>query len=72
MLKQLVGCRTTLDHCPLILDTNLIKWGPSLSPFRFENMWLEHPRFAEFVKGKWTIEGLNGWEEYKFSEKLKG
>ena len=38
--RQLALSRVTSDHCPVLLDTNNVKWGPA--PFRFENMWLEH------------------------------
>ena len=37
--------RWTSDHWPIVLDTNPFKWGPT--PFRFENMWLQHHNFKE-------------------------
>ena len=39
--------RWTSDHWPIVLDTNPFKWGPI--PFRFENMWLQHPSFKEWL-----------------------
>ena len=40
---QEVLLRWTSDHWPIVLETNPFKWGPT--PFRFENMWLQHPSF---------------------------
>ena len=37
--------RLTSDHCPIVIDTNPFKRGPT--PFRFENMWLLHLDFKE-------------------------
>lgn len=39
--RQLALTRVTSDHCLVLSDANIVKWGPA--PFRFENMWLEHP-----------------------------
>lgn len=47
-VRQSALNRITSDHCPVLLDTISLKWGPS--PFRFENMWLEHPTFKENFK----------------------
>ncbi|RVW48808.1 hypothetical protein CK203_104316 [Vitis vinifera] len=40
--------RWTSDHWPIVLETNPFKWGPM--PFRFENMWLQHPNFKESLE----------------------
>lgn len=45
-MKHEVLGRITSDHHPIISDTNAVKWG--LTPFKFENMWLQHKDF----KGK--------------------
>ncbi|RVW83230.1 hypothetical protein CK203_039628 [Vitis vinifera] len=37
--------RRTLDHWPIVMDTNPFMWGPT--PFRFENMWLQQTNFKE-------------------------
>lgn len=53
-MKHEVLGRITSDHHPIISDTNAVKWG--LTPFKFENMWLQHKDF----KGKfrrWWQEG---------------
>ena len=45
---QKVLPRRTSDHRPIVLETNPFKWDPT--PFRFENMWLQHPSFKECFK----------------------
>ncbi|RVW77863.1 hypothetical protein CK203_054361 [Vitis vinifera] len=40
--------RWTSDHWPIVLDTNPFKWGST--PFRFENMWLQHPSFKDALE----------------------
>ncbi|KAL6316269.1 hypothetical protein AAG906_017899 [Vitis piasezkii] len=52
--------RWTSDHWPIVLDTNPFKWG--LTPFRFENMWLQHPSFKECFRSWWRDFQGNGWE----------
>ncbi|RVW50737.1 Transposon TX1 uncharacterized 149 kDa protein [Vitis vinifera] len=61
--------RWTSDHWPIVLETNPFKWGPT--PFRFENMWLQHPSFKENF-GRWwrEFQGI-GWEGHKFMRKLQ-
>lgn len=44
-VRQEALVRIVSDHCPIVLDTNLVKWGPT--PFRFKNMWLKHRDFKE-------------------------
>ncbi|KAJ9567980.1 hypothetical protein OSB04_003946 [Centaurea solstitialis] len=45
--------RCLSDHCPIILDSNFIDFGPT--PFKLFNSWLNNPEFAEVVKEKWTV-----------------
>ncbi|RVW54237.1 putative ribonuclease H protein [Vitis vinifera] len=52
--------RWTSDHWPIVLDTNPFKWGPT--PFRFENMWLQHHNFKESFSSWWREFEGNGWE----------
>ena len=61
--------RWTSDHWPIVLDTNLFKWGST--PFRFENMWLQHPSFKECFGSWWRGFQGNGWEGHKFMKKLQ-
>nr|KAJ0197418.1 hypothetical protein LSAT_V11C700352530 [Lactuca sativa] len=37
-----------LDHCPLILLTSSVNFGPP--PFRFYNSWLYHPNFNNLIR----------------------
>ncbi|RVW92465.1 Transposon TX1 uncharacterized 149 kDa protein [Vitis vinifera] len=53
--------RWTSDHWPIVLETNPFKWGPT--PFRFENMWLQHPSFKESFGSWWRESQGDGWED---------
>lgn len=44
---QWVGNRDISDHCPIWLDCSSYDWGPK--PFRFNNCWLQHKDFKDFV-----------------------
>lgn len=68
-IRQEVAVRSVSDHCPIILSTNLPSWGST--PFRFENMWLEHRQFKDYFSGWWREEQTHGWAGYKFMRKLK-
>ena len=61
--------RWTSDHWLIVLDTNPFKWGPT--PFRFENMWLQHPSFKECFSSWWREFEGNGWEGHRFMRKLQ-
>ncbi|RVW95981.1 Transposon TX1 uncharacterized 149 kDa protein [Vitis vinifera] len=61
--------RRTSDHWPIALDTNPFTWGPT--PFRFENMWLQHPSFKENFRNWWRGFQGNGWEGHKFMRRLQ-
>ena len=43
--------RLVSDHCPVMLDSEGIKSGPS--PFRFENMWLKFEGFKDLLRVWW-------------------
>ncbi|RVW93866.1 Transposon TX1 uncharacterized 149 kDa protein [Vitis vinifera] len=61
--------RRTSDHWPIVMDTNPFMWGPT--PFRFENMWLQHTNFKENFRDWWSgFQGI-GWEGYKFMRRLQ-
>ncbi|XP_041004055.1 uncharacterized protein LOC121249412 [Juglans microcarpa x Juglans regia] len=42
--------RTTSDYCPMLIEflKDPYSYGPP--PFRFQQMWVEHPEFIDFVK----------------------
>ncbi|KAL5574996.1 hypothetical protein UlMin_016695 [Ulmus minor] len=54
---------------PIILDTPPVSWGPT--PFRFENMWLEHSGFHQECEQWWRGIEVEGWESYRMMEKLR-
>ena len=68
-IRQETGSRTCSDHMPIILDTSPVSWGPS--PFRFENMWLEHSGFRQECEQWWRGIEVEGWESYRIMEKLR-
>lgn len=68
--KQLLLLRITSDHHPVLLDTSKLAWGPSL--FRFENAWLSHKTFKDFVLVWWNSMVTQGWEGYKFMQRIQG
>ena len=49
--RQEVDARAVSDHSPVLLDTLPPKWGPT--PFRFENVWLEHKHFGRDFEKWW-------------------
>ncbi|XP_057249213.1 uncharacterized protein LOC130590681 [Beta vulgaris subsp. vulgaris] len=50
--------RTISDHCPLIIKSMNIDWGPR--PFRFQDVWLSHPGCLETIKNTWCkSEGMS-------------
>ncbi|RVX05720.1 Transposon TX1 uncharacterized 149 kDa protein [Vitis vinifera] len=51
------------------MDTNPFMWGPT--PFRFENMWLQHTNFKENFRDWWSGFQGNGWEGHKFMRRLQ-
>ena len=69
LTRQEALVRATLDHCPILLDTNNFKWGPT--PFRFENMWLRNKDFKSKFKQWWDNSVQQGWEGFKFMRKLE-
>ncbi|GAU42670.1 hypothetical protein TSUD_106440 [Trifolium subterraneum] len=65
-----VGDRDISDDCPIWLMCSNINWGPK--PFTFNNCWLEHPKFFEFVKETWENMDIRGKKAFIIKEKLKG
>ncbi|XP_041024055.1 uncharacterized protein LOC121264817 [Juglans microcarpa x Juglans regia] len=47
--------RTTSDHCPMLVEffKDTYSYGPP--PFRFQQMWVEHPEFIGFIKQVWDV-----------------
>lgn len=63
-INQIVLSRTASDRCPIVLESNAIKWGPV--PFKFENMWLQHHQFNQCIGDWWNGMQFTGHEGYNF------
>ena len=61
--------RPVSDHCPVMLDSEGIKSGPS--PFRFENMWLKLEGFKELLRGWWQSLHFSRSFSFVLASKLK-
>ncbi|XP_057808418.1 uncharacterized protein LOC131022891 [Salvia miltiorrhiza] len=61
--------RSISDHCPILLSTEDVDWGPK--PFRFINAWTSHGEFLQVVQKVWEEQNLSGWSFFVFKEKLK-
>ena len=61
--------RPVSDHCPILLDSDGVRMGPT--PFRFELMWLKHEGFKETLKGWWQNLQFHGSYSFILSAKLK-
>lgn len=44
--------RNLSDHCPLLVKSDELNWGPR--PFRFQNCWLSHPGCLQIIKDVWA------------------
>ncbi|KAF5475128.1 hypothetical protein F2P56_006969, partial [Juglans regia] len=62
--------RSTSDHSPMFIEfmKDPFTYGPS--PFRFQQMWIEHPDFMSFVQMVWS-EPVVGTGLMKLTSKLK-
>lgn len=56
---QLALPKPAFDHCPILLDSECERWGPT--PFRFELMWLEEKDFPGLIQGWWEEIKVEGW-----------
>ena len=61
--------RPISDHCPILLDNNGVRTGPS--PFLFELMWLKYAGFKEILKGWWQNFQFHGSYSFILSAMLK-
>ena len=48
-------------HCPIILKTEIVDWGPK--PFRVVDWWLKHKGYQRMVKEAWSRDQQGGWGE---------
>ena len=61
--------RPVSDHCPVMLDSDGIKSGPS--PFRFENMWLKFVGFKDLLRDWWQSLHFSSSLSFILASKLK-
>ncbi|XP_035542088.1 uncharacterized protein LOC118344796 [Juglans regia] len=47
--------RTTSDHCPMLVEFFKDTYSYGHPPFRFQQMWVEHPEFIGFIKQVWDV-----------------
>jgi len=62
--------RSISDHCPLLLKSGDLDWGPK--PFRFNNYWLVNRKFKKLVEEVWRRQRGEGWMGVVLKNKLKG
>ena len=68
-VTQSILPRPVSDHCPMMLDSDGIKSGPS--PFRFENMWLKLAGFKDILRDWWQSLHFSGSYSFILASKLK-
>ena len=69
MARSLILTRPVSDHCPVMLDCDGIRSGPS--PFRFENMWLKYAGFKDTLRDWWQSLHFSGSYSFILASKLK-
>ncbi|KAF5471922.1 hypothetical protein F2P56_008681 [Juglans regia] len=62
--------RTTSNHSPMFIEFLKDPFTYGLSPFRFQQMWIEHPEFMNFVQNVWSKLAV-GTGLLKLGSKLK-
>ena len=67
--SQHVIQRDFSDHCPIILKTEMVDWGPK--PFRVVDWWLNHKGYQRMVKEAWSKDQQGGWEGIMLKNKLR-
>ncbi|KAH1230119.1 TNF receptor-associated factor 1b [Glycine max] len=67
--SQHVLHRDFSDHCPIILKTKMVDWGPK--PFRVVDCWLKHKGYHSMVKEAWSADHQGGWGAVALKNKLR-
>ena len=55
--------RDLSDHCPTILQTNMVDWGPK--PFRVFDWWLQQNQYQKMVRDTWCNDQQGGWGRFE-------
>ncbi|KHN30788.1 hypothetical protein glysoja_039726, partial [Glycine soja] len=61
--------RNFSDHCPVMLKSQSIDWGPK--PFRILDCWLKDQSFKKLVQQTWSHNNQRGWVGYVLKQKIK-
>ncbi|KAL5182601.1 Calmodulin-binding transcription activator 5 [Glycine soja] len=61
--------RNFSDHCPILLQSKIIDWGPK--PFKVFDGWLKIKEFQQVVKDCWLGYQPLGWGDFVLKTKLK-
>ncbi|KAH1266004.1 putative mitochondrial protein [Glycine max] len=67
--SQHVIPRDFSDHCPILLKTDMVDWGPK--PFRVLDWWLKNKEYQTLVKESWTGDQQAGWGGFVLKKKLR-
>ncbi|XP_006606862.1 uncharacterized protein [Glycine max] len=67
--SQQVLHRDYSDHCPILLKTDMVDWGPK--PFRVMDCWLKNKQYQALVKDVWCGDQQPGWGSIVLKNKLK-
>ena len=59
--SQHVLQRDFSDHCPIILKTMMVDWGPK--SFRVVDWWLNQKGYQRIVREAWNRDQQGGWGE---------
>ena len=57
------------DHCPTILQTKMLDWGPK--PFRVADWWIHQKGYQRVVREAWSSAQQGGWGGVVLKNKLK-
>ncbi|KAL5142373.1 Cleavage and polyadenylation specificity factor subunit 2 [Glycine soja] len=57
------------DHCPIILQTKKVDWGPK--PFRVADWWLHQKGYQRVVREAWRADQQPGWGGFLLKNKLR-
>lgn len=57
------------DHCPLLLSIGVKGFGPK--PFKFFDVWMDHPEFLDTVQKSWNQEIIGNKADIILKNKLK-
>ena len=66
---QFVLDRDYSDHCPILLKSKTIDWGPK--PFKVMDWWLKDKGFQQLVEQQWGNYHPPGWGGFVLNHKIK-